>query len=106
MFNGYGQLVEWELAGETEVFLEYLPQHHIVHNKSHMTLPGIEPGSPRQFSVLLTCKYAQFSSAHKRTFPYNKPLIFCKFWYEGFLRNVSLPIWMLAMLNGYKTHFT
>jgi hypothetical protein len=34
------QLVEWRLAGETEVPGENLPQHHFVHQKSHMTGPG------------------------------------------------------------------
>jgi hypothetical protein len=31
------QSVECELAGETEIFLENLPQYHFVHHKSHMT---------------------------------------------------------------------
>jgi hypothetical protein len=34
------QLVEWRVAGETEVLGENLPQHHFVYHKSHMTRPG------------------------------------------------------------------
>jgi hypothetical protein len=30
------QLMERELAGETELLGENLPQYHFVHNKSHM----------------------------------------------------------------------
>jgi hypothetical protein len=37
------QLVEWRLAGDTEVLGENLPQRHYVHHKSHMTRPGLEP---------------------------------------------------------------
>jgi hypothetical protein len=31
------QSLEWELAGETEVFTENPSQHQFVHHKSHMT---------------------------------------------------------------------
>jgi hypothetical protein len=40
------KLVEWRLAGETEVLGENVPQRRFVH-KSHMTRPGFEPGPPR-----------------------------------------------------------
>jgi hypothetical protein len=37
------QSVDWELAGETELLWENLPQFYFVHHKSHMTRSGIEP---------------------------------------------------------------
>jgi hypothetical protein len=37
---------EWELAGESEVRGENLPQYLFVHHKPHMTWPGFEPGLP------------------------------------------------------------
>jgi hypothetical protein len=40
-------LVEWRLAGETEVLGENQSQCHFVHYKSHMTWPGLEHGPPR-----------------------------------------------------------
>jgi hypothetical protein len=39
--------VEWELAGDTEVLAENLPQCHSVYHKSHMTCPGLEDGQLR-----------------------------------------------------------
>jgi hypothetical protein len=41
------QLVECELAGETEILGENLPHYHFVHSESHMTWHGLEPKPPR-----------------------------------------------------------
>jgi hypothetical protein len=40
------QSVEWELAGQTEVLVENLPQWHFAQQKSHFILLGLEPGAP------------------------------------------------------------
>jgi hypothetical protein len=37
-------LVEWRLAGETEVLGENLSHRHFFHNKSHLPDPGWNPG--------------------------------------------------------------
>jgi hypothetical protein len=39
-------LVDWRLAGETEVLGENLLLCQFVHHKSHTTWPKIEPGAP------------------------------------------------------------
>jgi hypothetical protein len=41
------QLVEWKLAGGTEVLEENMSQRRFVHHKSHMTISGFEPRPPR-----------------------------------------------------------
>jgi hypothetical protein len=48
------KLVEWKLAGETEVLGENLPQRHFVHPKSHMTRPGAPTRAPAVGSQRLT----------------------------------------------------
>jgi hypothetical protein len=44
---GMEHLVERELPRETKLLGENLHQCHFVHNKSHMTSPGIEPAPLR-----------------------------------------------------------
>jgi hypothetical protein len=46
MMMSVEQWVEWELAGETEVFGENLSQYHFDHNKWQMAWPVIELGKP------------------------------------------------------------
>jgi hypothetical protein len=48
------QLVEWRLAGETEVLGENLPRRHFVRHKSHVTRPGLEPRAAAVGSQRLT----------------------------------------------------
>jgi hypothetical protein len=38
------KLVEWRLAGETEVFGKNLPQRHFVHTNPTWVDPGLNPG--------------------------------------------------------------
>jgi hypothetical protein len=42
-----GAIGGMEIGRGTEVLGENLTQRHLVHHKSHLTRPGIEPGPPR-----------------------------------------------------------
>jgi hypothetical protein len=42
------QSVEWRLGWGTEIVVANLLQCHFVHQKSHMTRPGLETGPPRE----------------------------------------------------------
>jgi hypothetical protein len=85
------QLVEWRLAGETEVFGENLPQGHFVDHKSHMTWPVLETGPPRWKPVtnllsygtdfrgmdLITTPLSQHWNSHKRGPEYEETVVHC-----------------------------
>jgi hypothetical protein len=70
------QLVEWRLAGETEVLGENLPQRHFVHHKSHMTRPGLKPRAAAVGSQRLT----DWAMAQPTVYNFGY-----RFWYWGVL---------------------
>jgi hypothetical protein len=47
MITSMEHIVEWEMAGETEVPGENLSQCRLVHRNSHMTWTGVKPELPQ-----------------------------------------------------------
>jgi hypothetical protein len=60
LINDVGYILEWELAVETDVLREIVPQCHSMHHVSHKTWPEIELGrrSGKLATVLLRCSTA------------------------------------------------
>jgi hypothetical protein len=58
-------LVEWKLAGETEVLGEKVPQRHFVRHKFHLTTPGREPGRPPWKPATKLLSYGTANILHK-----------------------------------------
>jgi hypothetical protein len=56
-------LVEWEFMGETKILGGNLSQCHFVHNKTHMTWPGIKFWQQRWESQWLMMKKCRFQEA-------------------------------------------
>jgi hypothetical protein len=54
MMMNVEQSVKWELAGETEVLGENLPQCHFVDHKSYMTWPELGSNLGRRGAKLAT----------------------------------------------------
>jgi hypothetical protein len=70
------QLVEWRLAGETEVLGENVPQRHLVHHKSHMARPGLEPRAAAVGSQRLTAWAMARPSVELSRHFINSPLVY------------------------------
>jgi hypothetical protein len=67
MINGSGAVDGLELAGETEVLGENVPQGHFVHHKPHSMWPGIEPRSSclHVRVVIRTAKFSFLTDRHR-----------------------------------------
>jgi hypothetical protein len=69
-------LVELKLAGETEVFGENLAQRYFVHQKSHFTRPGLNPGRIVGKPATNRLSYGAAKGNLSETFLFAFPLVY------------------------------
>jgi hypothetical protein len=87
IFPSNGASVEWNWQEKTEVLGENLSQCHIVHYKSQMNWPGIEPVPPR------------WNSGDQPPEPWHGLLVFLHSDVEYLVRRLSFPFCVLIQIS-------